>query len=119
MTDQRLRTYEKLLEIILIIAVIAGLISSLTGCAYTEVDTKIIVDYRFTPFHEEEKVGYKREYDFWAGEWYDVPYKYMEYVPEKYELLWECTYMDGHKEKCWEECTRFEYQNAKEELGGG
>ena len=32
MTDQRLRTYEKLLEIILIIAVVAGVISCLTGC---------------------------------------------------------------------------------------
>ena len=105
---------KKVITIALTLVITTFIIS---GCSYVEVDTKTIVDYRFTPFHEEERVGYSRKYDVIAEEWYNEPYKYTVYVPEKYELLWEYTYMDGHYERQWEDCTRFEYQNAKEELG--
>ena len=117
MTEQRMKTYEKLLGYILIVAVICGIISALSGCAYTEVDTRTIVDYRFTSSHTESKIGHRREYNPTTESWTNVPYSYTEYVPDKYELLWEYTYMDGHRDRKWEECTRFEYQNAKEELG--
>ena len=109
MTDKRLKTYEKLFCYIAIMALILGIISSLTGCDAFEVDTSIVIDYRFTEAHTEI---YKRETD--KG----IPYYDYEYVPEKYELLWEETYKDGHKERHWRVCTRFEYQNAVEELGG-
>lgn len=109
MTERRIRTYEKLLGYILIVAVICGIISTLTGCDAFEVDTKVVIDYRYTEPHTEI---YSRETD--KGQQYYV----YDYVQEKYELLWEYTYMDGHKERHWEECTKFEYQNAKEELGG-
>ena len=114
---KKTKTYEKLLGYILIVSIICGIISSLTGCAYTEVDTKVVIDYRFTSFHEEQKLGTRREYNHKTEEWVTVQYIYTDYVPDTYELLWEYTYMDGHKERKWEECTRFEYQNAKEELG--
>ena len=109
MTDKRLKTYEKLFCYIAVVALILGIISSLTGCDAFEVDTSIVIDYRFTEAHTE---AYKRETD--KG----IPYYDYEYVPEKYELLWEDTYLDGHKERHWRACTRFEYQNAVEELGG-
>lgn len=55
MTENRIKTYEKLLGYVLILAVILGIVSQLTGY--------------------------------------------------------------GHTERHWEECTRFEYNNARKELG--
>lgn len=108
MTEQRIKTYEKILGYILIVAVILGIISSLTGCGeYWEVDSKIVIDYRYTEAHQEA-------YIVSSG---DDKVNTWDFVPEKYELLWEYTYMDGHKERKWEGCTRFEYNNAREELG--
>lgn len=90
-------------------ALILGIISSLTGCDAFEVDTAIVIDYRFTEAHTEIDTRQNNE---------GMPYYDYEYVPEKYELLWEETYKDGHKERHWRDCTIFEYQNAVEELGG-
>lgn len=109
MSERRLKTYEHILWYVLILAMILGIISSLTGCGeYFELDTKTVIDYRFSEAHTET---WTRTTD--KG----VPYNEYHYVPDKYELLWEETYKDGHTERKWEECTRFEYQNAKEELG--
>lgn len=110
MSDRRLKTYEHILWYVLILAVILGIISSLTGCGeYFEVESKIVIDYRYTEGHTEI---WTRKTD--KGE----PYYEYYYAAEKHELLWEYTYMDGHKERKWEECTRFEYENAREDLGG-
>lgn len=118
MTEQRIRTYEKLLGYVLILAVILGIVSQLTGCGESwKEESRIVIDYRFTEAHEEERVGHKKEYNVFAETWVDVPYKYKTLIPDRYELLWEVTYQDGHTERQWEECTRFEYNNAKEELG--
>ena len=92
------------------------LVCMLSGCKAWEEDTRCVIDYRFTEFHEEERVAYKKEYNWVAEKWYDVPYTYIEYVPDKYELMWLITYQDGHTERKWEECTRFEYENALKEL---
>ena len=109
MTDKRLKTYEKLFCYIAIMALILGIISQLTGCAAFELETKCVIDYRYTEAHTEM---YTRTTE--KG----VPYYDYEYIKEQYELLWEETYKDGHKERHWRDCTRFEYQNAVEELGG-
>ena len=108
MTEKRIRTYEKLLGYILILAVILGIVSQLTGCAAFELETKCVIDYRYTEAHTEM---YARTTE--KG----VPYYDYEYIQEKYELLWEETYKDGHTERHWRECTRFEYNNARKELG--
>lgn len=109
MSDRRLKTYEHILWYVLILAMILGIISSLTGCGeYFELDTKTVIDYRFSEGHTEI---WTKKTD--KGE----PYYEYYYVGDKYELLWEITYKDGHQERHWEECTRFEYNNAKEELG--
>lgn len=98
----------QLWRLLLSFALIIVIISALTGCAAFEVDTSIVIDYRFTEAHTEI---YTKE----SGQ--DVVYHDYKYIPDKYELLWEETYMDGHKERTWKECTRFEYQNARQELG--
>lgn len=107
MTEKRLRTYERLLGYVLLAAVILGIASQLTGCDYFEVDTRYVIDYRFSEAHTETKTDTSGDYPV---------YKYY-YVPDKYERLWEEVYKDGHKERKWEECTRFEYEDAKKELG--
>ena len=118
MTEKRLKTYEKLLGYVLFLAVIRGIVSQLTGCGESwKEESRIVIDYRFTEAHEEERVGYKKEYNAFAETWVDVPYKYKTFIPDRYELLWEVTYQDGHTERHWEECTRFEYNNARKELG--
>ena len=90
----------------------------LTGCGgYFKIETADVIDYRFTEAHEEERIGYLKEYNEFSETWVDKPYKYQTFVPATYELLWEYTYQDGHTERRWSECTRFEYENAKEELG--
>ena len=109
MTEQRLRTYERLLGYVLLAAVILGIVSQLTGCDYYEVDTKYVIDYRFTEAHTETDTLKNSD---------GIPYYVSDFVPEKYERLWEYVYKDGHKERHWEECTRFEYEDAKKELGG-
>lgn len=109
MTSNRLKIYERLFCYVAIIAMILGIISSLTGCDAFEVDTSIVIDYRITEAHTET-ITMKTDQD--------VPYYVYEYIPDKFELLWEETYKDGHKERHWRECTRFEYNNAVLELGG-
>mgnify|MGYP003293119321 CR=1 FL=1 len=107
MSENRLRMFEHLLERVLLVAVILGIISYLTGCAYFEVDTKNAIDYRYTEGHTNMISKTTDDYPV---------YEYVFY-PEKYEILWEYTYKDGHKERKWEECTRFEYMDAQKELG--
>ena len=110
MTEKRLRTYEKLLGYILILAVILGIVSQLSGCGeYFKEESRIVIDYRFAEGHTEILT---KKTD--KGE----PYYEYYYVGDEYELLWLVTYQDGHTERHWEECTRFEYNNAREELGG-
>lgn len=90
----------------------------LTGCGgYFKIETADVIDYRFTEAHEEERIGHSKEYNMFSETYEDRPYKYQTFVPATYELLWEYTYQDGHTERRWSECTRFEYGNAKEELG--
>lgn len=107
MTEKRIRSYEKLLRYVLATAVILGIVSQITGCDYFEVDTRYVIDYRFSEAHTETTTDTSGDYPV---------YKYY-YVPDKYERLWEYVYKDGHKERKWEECTRFEFEDAKKELG--
>ena len=85
-----------------VIAVIA-LMLTLVGCSYMELETKTVIDYRYSPAHN---------YEYTSGD--NV---ILDFEPECYELLWEYTYADGHTERKWEDCTRFEYQSAKNDLG--
>lgn len=76
----------------------------LMGCDAWELETKTVIDYRYTAQYTEYKT--------------DSDNKIVtSNQPEKFELLWLYTYKDGSTRRVWEECTRFEYQNAKEELG--
>lgn len=80
-----------------------ALLVTLTGCDYFEVEQKTLIDYRYSAEHviTENDNGNTNTY----------------HHDEKFELLYEYTYADGHTERRWEECTRFEYARAKEELG--
>lgn len=83
---------------------VLALMVMLTGCGeYFKVETKTLIDYRYSGEYMEYTTedGNARSY----------------HHDEKFEVLYEYTYQDGHKERHWEECTRFEYQNAKKELG--
>lgn len=80
------------------------LIVALAGCDYYEVETKTLIDYRYSGEHMEISTN---------SDGKTSSYHYNE----KFELLYEYTYADGHTERHWEECTRFEYQKAKDELG--
>lgn len=84
------------------IAILATM-AVLTGCDYFEVESKTLIDYRYS--------GEYLEWQTSDGESNTYHHN------EAYELLWEYTYADGHKERKWEDCTRFEYKAAKEELG--
>ena len=76
----------------------------LVGCAYFDVETKTLIDYRYSAEHVEYSTDSN-------GKTTSVHFN------EKFELLYEYSYADGHTERHWEECTRFEYQKAKDELG--
>lgn len=80
------------------------LIVALARCDYFEVETKTLIDYRYSGEHMEISTN---------SDGKTSSYHYNE----KFELLYEYTYADGHTERHWEECTRFEYQKAKDELG--
>ena len=109
MTEKRLKTYERLLGYVLILVVILGIVSQLTGCGESwKEESRIVIDYRYVEAHTET---WTRKTD------QGVPYYVYNYIEEKYELLWLVTYQDGHTERHWEECTRFEYNNARKELG--
>lgn len=109
MTEKRIRTYEKLLGYILILAVILGIVSQLTGCGeYWKEESRVVIDYKHTEPYT----------DIWTRKTdQGTPYYVYNRIDEKFELLWLVTYQDGHTERHWEECTRFEYQNARKELG--
>lgn len=67
-------------------------------------ETKTLIDYRYSAEHVEIST--------------DTDGKtHTSHYNEKFELLYEITYADGHTKRHWEECTRFEYQKAKDELG--
>ena len=101
----------------IIFTVITCLFLCLTGCR--EVDSKIMVDYRFIPEHTE--VHSDKAWTTCPKCGAEVHGKIVaesHYYPEEYQLLWEYRYDDGSKERKWETCTRFEYEDAKKELGG-
>lgn len=77
---------------------------TITSCGeYFTEEQKTLIDYRYS--------------SEWT-EYYTMNDKqYTQHHPESFELLYLITYADGHKERKWEVCTRFEYQKAKEELG--
>lgn len=77
---------------------------ALTGCDYFEVEQKTLIDYRYTA----EYTTYSTDSD---GKTTSRHYN------EEFALYYEYTYADGHTERRWETCTRFEYARAKEELG--
>ena len=86
-----------------IIAIVA-MLGLLSGCAYLDEETKTLIDYRYSAEHVEYSTDNNGKTT-------------SEHYNEKFELLYEITYADGHTERRWEECTRFEYAAAKEELG--
>lgn len=76
----------------------------LVGCDSFKIDKKIMIDYRHIEAHQEIH-----------GKGDDTTYSY---YPESYQIQYEIIYMDGHTRRQWEDCTRFEYQDAINELGG-
>lgn len=107
MSERKLKSFGRLMIYTIIMAVIFGIISALTGCAYFEIESAHVIDYRFTEAHTEITTRETME---------GIPVYDHHFIPAKHELLWEYTYQDGHTEKQWRECTRFEYQNAQKEL---
>lgn len=95
--------YIDIRNIAIVILAIAVMGLMLTGCKAFTVQTRTLIDYRYTPGHSEQTMNDQKVVDY--------------YVPEKFELLWLYTYENGGQSRKWEECTRFEYQKAKEELG--
>ena len=87
----------------ILIIFLASMMILLVGCDYLKVERQTLIDYR----HTEE----------WT-EYYIFDQKQCSrHYPEKWELLYEIEYADGHKDRQWESCTRFEYSEAREELG--
>lgn len=81
--------------------------SIICGCSHFEVSKKTLIDYRHDAAHQEINTtgfGDDKEVNSY-------------YYPEQWSLLYEITYEDGHVERQWEDCTRFEYKKAVEELG--
>ena len=91
-------------KVITILMMMVIIVIYLTGCKYFEEETKTLIDYRYSAEHVEVTTN---------SDGKTSSYHYNE----KFELLYEITYADGHTERHWEECTRFEYQKAKDELG--
>ena len=81
-----------------------AMMALLAGCAYFDEEAKTLIDYRYSA-------------EYTAFETDDNGKMETRHYNEKFELLYEYTYADGHTERRWEECTRFEYAAAKEELG--
>lgn len=86
-----------------IVACILSLVLA-TGCDAFEVEKKTLIDYR----HTDQCMTYETN---------DDGITTSKINKEEFELMYEYTYADGHTERKWEECTRFEYAKAKEELG--
>ncbi len=101
-----------------VIFLLLFLVMLITSCDNLEEDTKRIVDYRHNDSYTEVYTTIESKYNLSSDEWEHIPVTKTRYVPESYELLWEITYKDGHTERHWKECTRFEYENARKELGG-
>lgn len=76
----------------------------LSGCDEFEVETKTLIDYRHDAAYTELSTDFDDKL-------------VTEYHPESWYLYYEITYADGHSERKWENCTRFEYKKAVEELG--
>ncbi len=90
----------------------------LTGCAHYNVETRTLVDYRYIPEHTEVHSDKVRTKCPSCGKQVDGKVvAESHYYPEQFQLMWEYRYEDDHKERKWEDCTRFEYQKAKDELG--
>ena len=101
-----------------IIVVILILVFILTSCDYLELETRKVVDYRHVDQYTEIYTATESRYNPNTGQYDNVPVSKTRVVAEYFELLWEYTYKDGHTERHWERCTRFEYEDAKNELGG-
>ncbi len=110
---------KKVSAVVILMCIISTL---LVGCgdlsdAWT-VETKRVVDYRYVEQYTEIYTDFEKHFDWSKDDWVTYPVTKTRVIKDHYELLWEYTYADGHTERRWEECTRFEYENAKKELGG-
>ena len=83
---------------------ILTILSFLCGCDNFEIETKTLIDYRHDAAYTELSTDFDDKL-------------VTEYHPESWYLLYEITYADGHTKRVWENCTRFEYNKAVEELG--
>lgn len=91
------------------------------ACGDKEIADKTPTDLRYTPAHQEMVTDYEYKYNFLQGDWVLVPNVHTETVPDKYEVYYRITYVDGGTTEHWETVDKSEYDAAAAFLseGGG
>ena len=82
------------------------------ACDDKEIADKTPTDLRYTPAHQEMVTDYEYKYNVWQGEFVLVPNVRTEYVPDKYEVYYLITYVDGDTAERWETVGKAEYDAA-------
>ena len=86
---------------------------TLAACEKKVEASRDVIDYRYTPAHEEVVTEYEYKYDGWKGEFRLMPNTHTKKYNESYELLYKITYTDGSSKEEWQEVTEKEYSEFK------
>lgn len=102
----------KLLVMFIILVAIAVL---LCGCE-KEIASKEAINTRFTPAHSEVETDYTYKYSWLQENFVLVPNVHTVTYPDKYEVEYLVTYIDGTTATKWEEVTESEYKSVLAEM---
>lgn len=102
---------KKIIAAMLILAIML-----LCACSSREEISRELIDYDFTPAHDELITTYT--YMPCGKSFTVIPMTNTYHYDDKYELLYRIGYDDGSDAEIWEEVTEREYDNAVKELEG-
>ena len=100
---------KKIIAVMLILALML-----LCACSPREEISRELIDYDFTPAHNETVTTYTTVPC--GSSFVTLPVTNTYHYDDKYELLYRVSYDDGSDAKIWEEVTEREYDNAVKEL---
>lgn len=101
-------------KILLLMLMTLFLVAILCGCE-KEIASKEVIDVRFTPSHEERELCYMYIYHATTKTMQPFPYYVTVTKPDKYEVKYLITYVDGTTATKWEEVTETEYKSILDE----
>lgn len=104
---------KKVLSLICAVIITVLIVVFFAACTEEkEIINKTPIDCRYTPASQELVTDYEYKYNWWTGDFELVPNIHTETLPERYEVYYKITYIDGEINYCWKEVSKNEYEKV-------